>query len=238
MLRTQVATVVRVSRPLSASAPRLIFGGLFGTKEAKKKEIIEKQDDFEVDASAKIVILNKENSPKHKPFLAETDMPDFKIEQWKFANVPFRDIEATYSKDQVATIISDSYKELKGAEVKPEEYAAVELTDLPFRFQLGKLLQQKLGFDIRDHTLSRAHNLGYLYEELSRVVALRWSNERNPNAIVLREGDFSSLQNVFLSTERTESQQKKEFDRLVKKARNPEGENTSGASRAEGENAQ
>lgn len=211
--------VARSIRQLSTSAPRSFLGGLFGTKEAKKKEIIEKQDDYEVDPNSKIVILNKENSPQYEPFVAEEAMPDFKINQWKFAQVHPENIEATISKEKLTSAIGEAYHELKGEAVAEAQYNDISLTDLQFRFRLGKLLQQKLGFDITDHTLSRSHTLAYLHSELNKTIAHRWSSERNPNAIVLRPEDFENVQNVYLSNERTQEEQKEAFDELVEKAR-------------------
>lgn len=217
MLRTTFAA--RSIRQFSTTAPRLFLGGLFGTKEAKKKEIIENQDDYEVDPESKIVILNEENSPQYQPFVAEEAMPDFKINQWKFTQVHPEDIESSISSEKLTTVISEAYHELKGETVDQSQYSHISLTDLQFRFKLAKLLQQKLGFDIKDHTLTRSHTLAYLHKELSQVISSRWSSERNPNAIVLRPEDFEKVQNVYLSNERTQDEQKKAFDELVEKAR-------------------
>lgn len=214
-----MAAVARSIRPFSTSVSRLFLGNFFGTKEAKKKEIIQNQNDYEVDPNSKIVILNEENSPQYKPFSAEEDMPDFKIGQWKFTQVRSEDIESTFSSEKLAQIINDTYNELKGEQISEYQYKDVSLSDLHFRFQFGKLLQQKLGFHIKDYTLSRAHNLNYLYSELNKVISQRWSSERNPNAIVLRPEDFQKVQNVYLSNERTQEEQKKAFDELVEKAK-------------------
>lgn len=209
----------RAIRPFSTSAPRLFLGNFFGTKEAKKKEIIQNQDDYEVDPTSKIVILNKENSPEHKPFVAEEAMPDFKINQWKLADVRPQDIEASYSGETLTQIISQSYNELKGEQISQDQYKDISLGDLQFRFQLAKLLQQKLGFDIKDYTLTRAHTLEFLHNELNQVISRRWTSERNPNAIVLRPEDFKLVLNVYLSNERTQEEQKKAFEELVEKAK-------------------
>lgn len=209
----------RAIRPFSTSVPRLFLGNFFGTKEAKKKEIIQNQDDYEVDPSSKIVILNKENSPEYRPFVAEEAMPDFKINQWKFTQVLPEDIEASYSGETLTQIISQSYNELKGEQISKDQYKDISLGDLEFRFQLAKLLQQKLGFDIKDHTLTRAHTLEYLHRELGKLISHRWTSERNPNAIVLRPEDFKLVLNVYLSHERSLEEQKKAFEELVEKAK-------------------
>ncbi|SGZ54943.1 CIC11C00000001917 [Sungouiella intermedia] len=215
MLRSSAKAI----RPFSTSVPRLFLGNFFGTKEAKKKEIIQNQDDYEVDPTSKIVILSEENSPEYKPFVAEEAMPDFKINQWKFTQVNPEDIEASYSNETLTQVISQSYSELKGEQINENQYKDISLTDLQFRFQLGKLLQQKLGFDIKDHTLTRAHTLEYLHNELNKVISHRWSSERNPNAVVLRPEDFELVLNVYLSNERTQEEQKKAFEELVEKAK-------------------
>lgn len=217
MLRIQA--VARTIRPFSTSAPRLFLGNLFGTKEAKKQEIIQKQDDYEVDPNSKIVILSEENSPLYKPFVAEEAMPDFKIGQWKSTQVRSEDIESSFSTEKLSQVFNDTYQQLKGEAISESQYKDITLTDLQFRFQYAKLLQQNLGFDINDHTLSRAHDVDYLFGELKKVISERWSSERNPNAIVLRPEDFQNVQNVYLSNELTQEEQKKAFDELVEKAK-------------------
>lgn len=211
----------RSIRPFSTTAPKYFLSNIFGNREAKKKEIIEKQDDYEIDPNSKIVILNEENSPSFKPFNAEEDMPDFQVSQWKFRNVKAQDIEATFQKEELSKVIQEAYQELKGE--SPNDFAAVSLADLPFRFQFCKLLQQKLGFDIKDHTITRTHNLDMLFQELNKVVAHRWSSERNPNGIVLRPEDFQQFGNVYLSSELSEEEQKKTYEELLEKAREANG---------------
>lgn len=213
------SALIRGARPFSTSTPRFFLGNFFGTKEAKKKEIIDTQDEYEVDASSKIVILNESNSPDYKPFNAAEDMPDFKINTWKSKNVLPQDIEATHTPETVAQAITETYSDLKGSAISPNQYSLTSLSDLEFRFLFTKSLQLKLGFDIADHTISRAHDVGYLYLELKKVISHRWSNERNPNAIVLRPEDFQETRNVYLNKERTQDEQKQVLDDLVEKAR-------------------
>lgn len=215
----KASALVRSIRPFSSAVPRSFLGNFFGTKEAKKKEIIEKQDEYEVDASSKIVILDRNNSPDYKPFNAAEDMPDFKIIQWKSKVVRAQDIESSFTPESVAEAICDTYSELKGSTISPNKFSDISLADLQFRFDFAKALQLRLGFDISDYTMTRAHNVDYLYLELRKVIAHRWSSERNPNAIVLRPEDFSETANVYLNRERTEEEQKKALDELVEKVR-------------------
>lgn len=217
------SALVRGMRPFSTSTPRLFIGNFFGTKEAKKKEIIDTQDEYEVDASSKIVILNESNSPNYKPFNAAEDMPDFAINVWKSNNVRALDIEATHTPETVAQAISETYSDLKGSPISPKQYNKVSLSDLEFRFRFAKALQLKLGFEIGDHTITRAHDVDYLYLELRKVIAHRWSSERNPNAIVLRPEDFLETRNVYLNKERSEEEQQQALDELVEKARTAAG---------------
>lgn len=219
-LQSVMLTAARRSiRPLSTSAPTRFIGNIFGSREAKKKEIIAKQDEYEIDPESKVVFLNKENSPSYKPFDASEDMPDFQVKQWKHKTVRAQEIEETYTKDTLAQSISEAFQELKGESPNAE----TSLDDLAFRFEFVKLLQQKLGFDINDHTITRAHTVGYLTSELNKVIAHRWSNERNPNAIVLRKEDFELVPNVYLSEELTEEEQKKAYDELLAQAREAKG---------------
>lgn len=211
--------LVRGVRPFSTSTPKWFLGNFFGTKEAKKKEIIDTQDEYEVDASSKIVILNESNSPNHKPFNAAEDMPDFAIKQWKLNHIRALDIEATHTPETVAQAISETYSDLKGSPISPNQYSLASLSDLEFRFLFAKALQLKLGFEIRDHTISRAHDVEYLYLELKKVISHRWSSERNPNAIVLRPEDFLDSRNVYLNKERSPEEQQQVLDELVEKAR-------------------
>lgn len=213
------SALVRGIRPFSTSTPRLFIGNFFGTKEAKKKEIIDNQDEYEVDASSKIVILNEQNSPNYKPFNAAEDMPDFKINAWKSKSVRPQDIEATHTPETVAQAISEAYSDLKGSAISPNQYSQVSLSDLEFRFLFAKALQLKLGFDIGDYTITRAHDVDYLYLELRKVISHRWSSERNPNAIVLRPEDFLETANVYLNKERSEEEQQQVLNELVEKAR-------------------
>lgn len=195
------------------------MGNFFGKKEVKQQEIIKKQEDFEIDPEAKITILNEQNSPGYTPFDPESDMPEYKLNQWKDQIVLENKIESTYAKnDKLTDIINDSYKQLTQSSISQDQYNSIELHDLQFRFQYAKLLQQKLGFDINDYLLSKAHTLSDLHAGLQSVVETRYVNERNPNGIVLRSEDFSAP-NIYLNEELTEQEQDKKLQKLVEEAR-------------------
>ncbi|CAK7901710.1 hypothetical protein CAAN1_06S05358 [[Candida] anglica] len=169
---------------------------------------------------SKIVFLTKENSPDFKHFNMETDMPGFKIEQWKSQIVKKQDIEAKYSPELLKDVITQSYTEVSGA-AQVADFASVELNDLQLRFNLAKSLQQKLGFDISDYIFSKSHNLELLHSQLSELVSIRYTNERNPNAIALRPEDFTAG-NVYLNEELNSQQQEKAFAKLVQEAKKAE----------------
>ena len=69
-----------------------------------KRDIVKEQDDYEVDPNAKIVILNKQNSPKYDQFKVETHMPNFSIKQWKHKIVSPKNIESTYTTESLMSI--------------------------------------------------------------------------------------------------------------------------------------
>lgn len=210
--------LVNNSRCFSYSHRRNFLGNLFGRKTLKdREEIIKKQDDFEIDPNAKIVILNEENSPDKKPFNLEEDMPGFEIAQWKSKFVRNRDIEHSYTPEKLQEIINKTYEDMTGAQLT-QDYNSVYLKDLDFRFKFSKQLQLNLGFNINDYVLTNAHTLNYLYESLCGTISKRWTSERNPNAIVLRPEDFSSP-NVYLNEELNESQKQKLYNDLLEKAR-------------------
>ncbi|CUM63324.1 uncharacterized protein PRCAT00000895001 [Priceomyces carsonii] len=207
------------SRSFSYSSRNTFFSNFFGSKEIKKnQDIIKNQDDYEVDPKSKIVILDEKNSSEYKPFDAEIDMPGFEVRQWKFQTVKDKDIESTFTPEILSTIINETFQEIKGIKISEEDYVATDLHDLQFRFKFAKLLQQKLGFNINDYTLSTSHSLSQLSNELGKVISTRWATERNPNAIVLRKEDFQAP-NVYLNTERNEKQQEKLYSELVQRAR-------------------
>lgn len=210
-------TRVPRARPFSTTAARLLLGNLFGSKEAKNRELIEKQDEYEVDPTSKITILNKENSPSYKPFLPETDMPGFKINQWKDRFVRAQDLESTFDAELVSQAINETYSELSGTSITSNDYKSTLLGDLQFRFAFAKALQKKLGFDIGDYTISKSHDVEMLFAEVRRMVAHRWSSERNPNAIVLRPEDFAQSPNVYLNNERSEEEQQAVLAELKEK---------------------
>lgn len=201
------------------TSPRSFFlQNIFGSKESKTKDLIEKQDEYAVDPSSKIVILNEQNSPSHKPFDPKTDIPDFKIVQWKDKVVHAQDIESLVTKEMVADAINKAFQEIHGSEISEKTYSSTKLDNLQKRFTFIKSVQQKLGFDIKDHTISRAHDVDYLYKSLQKQITHRWSSERNPNAIVLRPEDFQDQPNVYLNIEHNEQEQEKIFEDLKKQA--------------------
>lgn len=190
---------------------------IFGSPSKKVAEIVEKQDEYKEDQLAPITFLNKENSPNYKPFSIEDDMPDFKINQWKSTFVKAKDLESTFTNSSISNAINETYSEVFGKDLTPENYLNTDLSDLQLRFQFFKSLQQKLGFDISDYTITRSHNVEYLFGELKKLIAARWSSERNPNAIVLREGDFTQP-NIYLNKELNEYKQKEYFEKLKEEA--------------------
>lgn len=206
-------------RSFTTTVPRPFLGNFFGNKEVKQQEIIKKQEDFEIDPEAKITILNKENSPDYVPFDPETEMPDFKVNQWKDHVLLGKEIESTFSNNSKLTdILNESYQQLTQNTISENQYQSIDLHDLEFRFKYAKLLQQKLGFDINDYLLSKSHTLSDLHTGLQSVVLRRWVNERNPNAIVIRSEDFSAP-NIYLNEELTEKQQEKKLQKLIEEAR-------------------
>lgn len=214
MLRSSVPVRIRL---LSTTATRLFFG--FSRKVDPK--IIEKQDDFKTDPKSKITILDEKNSPNFQPFNAERDMPGFKVAQWKQNVVRKQDIEASYTPELVVQIMRDTYQELQG--LSPDDLSTALLHDLQFRFRYFKALQLRLGFDISDYIISKSHSLEDLQVELNKVVANRWSSERNPNAIVLRPEDFKGVPNVYLNEELLEAEQKKLYEEKLEEVRKQEG---------------
>lgn len=204
-------------KPLNMAARRTFIGKYLGFSSPRTAEIVEKQDEYKEDQKAPITILNKDNSPNNRPFNAHEDMPDFKILQWKDLVVRDKDLESVYTKEAVADIVNKTYAEVFGKSVTEEQYESAEMSDLSLRFEFFKSLQRKLGFDIPDHTITRSHNVDYLYGKLKKTIAARWSNERNPNAIVLRPEDFSEP-NVYLNLELDEYRKNEYFKRLKKEA--------------------
>ena len=216
LMRVQPVRSFTTTRPSS-------FLSLFGRNDLKKRqEIVEKQNDFEADVEKKIVILNEENSPSYKKFDPEVDMPDFEVAQWKENKIHAKDVESTYSQEDVANIINSTYQSVAGKPVTLSDYNNTDLHDLTFRFNFAKSLQLKLGFDISDYALSKSHNLSILYDEENKIVSKRWVNERNPNGIVLSPDDFADAKNLYLNQELSAKQQKERLQDLVKKASNEE----------------
>ena len=212
---TRVPTI----RQFSTTTPKPFITNFFGKKDLKKREeIVKNQDDFESDSQDKITILTKENSPNTKKFDPEVDMADFKINQWKDTVVREQDLEATYNSEQLSSIFNQTYQELKGETITSTQYPDINLFDLNFRFQFAKALQQKLGFDFNDYTLTKSHTLNELFTIVNKTVSKRYVNERNPNGVVLRSQDFNAA-NIYLKEERTPEQQQRELTRIAEKAR-------------------
>lgn len=214
--------VISHIRPFSSTSVKSsFFGNLFGSKEVKQRQdIIEKQDDYEIDPESKIVILDESNSPEKLANTIDpaTDLPDFAINQWKFSTIKRADIETTYSSpndEKLSSVLLETYNKL--ASDSASDLAKLDFSDLQFRFDYFKLLQQNLGFDIGDYTISRSHNGAILLDELSAIVNHRFTNERNANAIVLRKEDFTS-KNIYLNKELNDFQQEKVYEKLVSEA--------------------
>lgn len=206
------------ARLLSTTALRAFLGNIFSSKEAKTKKILETQDEYEVDPQLKITFLTKENSSSFKPFDVEKDLPGFKITQWKEKVVRPSELESSVTDEVLTTAINQAFLEVTGSTTSKETYAEAKLDDLQARFRLSKALQQKLGFDIKDHIITRSHTLDYLYESLTKEVSHRWSSERNPNAIVLRPEDFEAEKNVYLNKQLSKLEQEKFFEDMKTKA--------------------
>lgn len=205
-------------RLFSQTVQRPFISNFFGSKQLKEREdIIKNQDNYETDQESKIVILSEENSPDYKPFDANEEMPDFKINQWKSQIVRNKDIENSYSPELLQNIINKTYQEVSGNEINGQ-YSSISLNDLAFRFRFSKLLQQNLGFDINDYVLTKSHTLDVLYNELCGVISTRWADERNPNAIVLRREDFTAP-NVYLNEEASKAEQEDLYNELLEKAK-------------------
>lgn len=188
-----------------------------------KKDIVKDQDNYEVDSNAKIVILNKENSPKYEKFNPSTHMPDFKINQWKEKIVLPKDIESTYNSDKLLQIMAQVYSRLDKASQNVEQLSKetlkdFKLDDLSYRFKFTKELQKTLGFDISDFVLTKAHDLEILFNEVNAIITARTKNERNPNDIALRPEDFTAP-NVYFNQELSDHEQSRKFNKLIDKAR-------------------
>lgn len=213
----------KLDRSFSSSSRVSFISNFFGSKQVKQnEELVKNQDNF-AEETSKIVILGDENSPKHETFDPSRDMPDFHIKQWKNHVIRNKDIESRYTSELLKDILETTYHDVKGRNIE-EGFASVNLTDLSFRFKYAKALQQNLGFDIDDYTLTRSHNLQTLYDALHRVISRRWTSERNPNAIALREEDFTAP-NVYLSKEPTPEEQDGIYKELVDKAKTVTSEN-------------
>lgn len=219
---------IMFSRVISRGCVRLFTSSrlqaflFFGKKEKKtQQEIVENQDKFEIDPDAAITFLNEANSPNTVQFDPNTDMPNFKVRQWMQTKVASKDIEATYTPESLVPIINSTYEELTTKPLSKEQYEAADLRDLQFRFSLAKSLQQKLGFELNDYQISKAHSVSDLYNVLAEVVSTRWVSERMPQAIVLRPEDFTSG-NIYLNQEASQKEQQRKLEELVEKARSAE----------------
>ncbi|KAG5418316.1 hypothetical protein I9W82_003844 [Candida metapsilosis] len=216
------------TRPLTTStAARSWFGDLFGNKSSKitsqqkRSDIIENQDDYINKDLTKITHLTRENSPLYLEKVGKLKSkkldPEFKVRDWKnVKGLRGCDLEVVYDdKVKLQNVFNSSYKQVTGQDIQFEKYADVTLHDLKFRFELIKQLQSNLGFEFNDYVISCSHDLNSLYYEIEKVVNKRWSNERNPNAIVLRQEDFTA-KNIYLNESRDEYEKQKEFSKLLK----------------------
>lgn len=215
MFRPSVCVARSQARGFSSTIRRPFLGNFFGSKESKKEELIKKQDEYEVDPTSKIVILDESNSPNTKAFDPAEDLPEFAVSQWK-QHVHASELRGKFTAASVAQAMKEVHQDLTGA--SPASLEEVALHDLEFRFKYVKALQQKLGFDINDFTISQSHDLATLHAHLKELVETRYTSERNPNAIVLERGDFTA-RNVYLNEERTPAEQERAFKELVEKAR-------------------
>ncbi|GBL47802.1 hypothetical protein CJI97_004092 [Candidozyma auris] len=197
-------------RCLSTSAPRGFFFNL------PDKKLVEKQDELKPTSKSKVVFLNEKNSPNYKAFDPERDTPGFRVNQWKDKVVQRKEIEGSYTAEEVTNIMNETFEELQGS--RPSSFDGKDLHDLEFRFKYCKRLQQKLGFDLSDYLITRSHSLQDLLEEVKMMVTHRWSSERNPNAVVLRPEDFADAPNVYLNRELSEKAQQKLFKQKLKEA--------------------
>lgn len=219
--------ILTSSRPLSTSAvSNSWFGDLFGNKKSKitsqqkRSDIIEKQDDYIDKELTKITHLTRENSPQYLAKKQQNKVkPEFKVRDWK--NVKFlhaKDLELFYDdKAKLQNVVNQTYKDVTGTDTDIElnDYESIDLHDLKLRFAFVKQLQSNLGFELNDYVISCSHDLLSLYYEVEKVVNKRWSSERNPNAIVLRQSDFQA-KNVYLNESRDEYEKQKEFSKLLK----------------------
>lgn len=195
------------------------MSNFFGKKElSKREEILQNQDDFELSVGTKITILNEENSPGYQKFDPESAMPAFEIYQWKSRNVKPQDIESTFSRKDVSSILANAYKTVYNVDVDPTSNTDADLFDLTRRFAVVKQVQVDMGINLNDAVMSRCHTVGTMYDELIKVVEARYVNERNPNGIVVRPNDFSAP-NIYLNQERTSQQQQAMLDGIVANSR-------------------
>lgn len=217
--------ILTSSRSLTTSTvSRSWFGDLFGNKKSKitsqqkRSDIIEKQDDYINKEITKITHLTRENSPQYLEKKQNNKVKqEFKVRDWK--NVKFlhaKDLEWFYDdKVKLQSIVNQSYRDATGTEIGFDDYSSIDLHDLKLRFEVVKQLQSNLGFELNDYVISSNHDLLSLYYEVEKVVNKRWSSERNPNAIVLRQSDFTA-KNVYLNESRDEYEKQKEFSKLLK----------------------
>lgn len=231
MIRNNIRQVTNI-RSLHRTAPAHSFlGDWFSSKKQnkqeeplsaqvkkEKKDLVKDQDNFEIDPNSKIVFLNEKNSTDNKPFSIETHMPDFKIVQWKSKSLSLKQAHETYKPEDLVTIINETLTKMGKTPASEETFSGISLEDLNFRFNFAKELQKKLGVDINDYTLSKSHNLGYLFNELSTMIFSKYKNERNPNDINLKQSDFTAP-NVYVSEELSEFEKDRELKKLVEEAR-------------------
>ncbi|QEL58058.1 hypothetical protein CJJ09_000089 [Candidozyma auris] len=162
------------------------------------KKLVEKQDELKPTSKSKVVFLNEKNSPNYKAFDPERDTPGFRVNQWKDKVVQRKEIEGSYTAEEVTNIMNETFEELQGS--RPSSFDGKDLHDLEFRFKYCKRLQQKLGFDLglSHHQVTQ---FAGLVGRSKMMVTHRWSSERNPNAVVLRPEDFADAPNVYLNRE-------------------------------------
>lgn len=195
---------------------RSFISNLFGKKVlSKRDDIIKNQDNYETSPDTRITILSELNAPGHKEFDPLVDMPRFKVFQWKNCLVKAEDIETQHTSESVKNILKDAYESVYGIAVT--DTFKCDLYDLNRRFQVTKIAQSNLGFDLNDSTVSSCHLLDSLASNIMQMVKKRYVSERNPNGIVVRREDFSAP-NIYLNSERTPGQQSLLLAQLVEQS--------------------
>ncbi|KAI5954693.1 hypothetical protein KGF54_002469 [Candida jiufengensis] len=207
----------------STSIAKSWFGDLFGSKKSKitresRSDMITKQDELANKDITEVIHFTRENSPKYLKAKELNKLnPQFKVRDWKNnKHIKPTQIEEEYNdKLKLQNIFNKTYFTLTKETIDFDSYSNVHLKDLSFRFKFIKLLQSNLGFEINDYIISKNHSLDSLYFDIESFVNKRWKNVRNPNAIVLRNEDFTS-KNIYLNETKDDYEKLKEFNKIMK----------------------